>query len=55
MVHYSCRTLGIALFTVSHRRTLWRHHEFVLYFDGRGDYRFERITPEVEDQFANMK
>jgi ATP-binding cassette subfamily D (ALD) protein 3 len=35
-----CRELGITLFTVSHRKSLWRHHEYVLQFDGRGAVEF---------------
>ena len=35
-----CRTLGITLFTVSHRKSLWQYHEYVLRFDGRGKYEY---------------
>jgi len=38
-----CRELGITLFTVSHRKSLWKHHEYVLQFDGRGHYDFKEI------------
>lgn len=38
-----CRTVGITLFTVSHRKSLWTHHEYVLRFDGRGSYEFSKI------------
>lgn len=37
------RELNITLFTVSHRRSLWRFHDYVLQFDGRGEYRFDPI------------
>jgi len=37
------RALGITLFTVSHRKTLWKFHEYVLQFDGRGQYEFRKI------------
>ncbi|KFM62420.1 ATP-binding cassette sub-family D member 3, partial [Stegodyphus mimosarum] len=30
-----CREMGITLFTVSHRKSLWQHHEYTLYMDGR--------------------
>ncbi|XP_065070105.1 ATP-binding cassette sub-family D member 3-like [Rhopilema esculentum] len=36
-----CKEVGITLFTVSHRKSLWRHHEFVLYMNGRGGFQFE--------------
>ena len=38
-----CRQIGITLFTVSHRKTLWQYHEQVLVFDGRGGYKFQQI------------
>ncbi|GLV44493.1 ATP binding cassette subfamily D member 3 [Carabus blaptoides fortunei] len=47
-----CREVGITLFTVSHRRSLWKHHEHVLQFDGHGAYEFKAIEPETE-QFGS--
>lgn len=42
-----CRDIGITLFTVSHRKSLWKWHEFVLQFDGRGEYEFKKIDKDV--------
>lgn len=42
-----CRQAGITLFTVSHRKSLWKYHEYCLYMDGRGSYQFKEITPET--------
>lgn len=39
-----CAELGITLFTVSHRASLWKYHEVLLRFDGRGSYECRRIT-----------
>lgn len=47
-----CRDVGITLLTVSHRKSLWQHHEFVLHLDGRGGYTFEKIDPNTE-QFGS--
>mmetsp|Transcript_18610 Transcript_18610/g.71801 ORF Transcript_18610/g.71801 Transcript_18610/m.71801 type:complete len:656 (-) Transcript_18610:60-2027(-) len=47
-----CRELGITLFTVSHRKSLWKYHEFVLAFDGRGKYTYEEIK-EGTEQFGS--
>ncbi|CAJ0566402.1 unnamed protein product, partial [Mesorhabditis spiculigera] len=43
-----CREKNITLFTVSHRKSLWVHHEYYLYMDGRGNYQFKRIEEGTE-------
>lgn len=47
-----CKQRGITLFTVSHRKSLWTHHEFYLQFDGRGGYEFGPINANTE-QFGS--
>jgi len=42
-IYKRCHSLGITLFTVSHRKSLWEHHDFALSMDGRGSYEFTRI------------
>ncbi|XP_020708602.2 ATP-binding cassette sub-family D member 3 [Athalia rosae] len=44
-----CRGAGITLFTVSHRKSLWKHHEYYLRMDGRGSYEFKPIDQETEE------
>lgn len=44
-----CREIGITLFTVSHRKSLWRHHEYVLAFDGRGNYSYSPIDSHTQE------
>lgn len=44
-----CRKSGITLFTVSHRKSLWKHHDYFLQFDGRGDYEFGPISGAKEE------
>ncbi|KAG7259811.1 hypothetical protein CRUP_038245 [Coryphaenoides rupestris] len=39
--------VGITLFTVSHRKSLWKHHKYYLHMDGRGNYEFKPITEET--------
>uniref|UniRef100_A0A8C7R1H0 ATP-binding cassette sub-family D member 3 n=1 Tax=Oncorhynchus mykiss TaxID=8022 RepID=A0A8C7R1H0_ONCMY len=46
-IYSHCRTVGITLFTVSHRKSLWKHHEYYLHMDGRGSYEFKPITQET--------
>ncbi|TMW58859.1 hypothetical protein Poli38472_007004 [Pythium oligandrum] len=47
-----CREQNITLFTVSHRKSLWKYHEYVLRFDGRGDYQFKKIE-EADEAFGS--
>ncbi|XP_062509989.1 ATP-binding cassette sub-family D member 3-like isoform X2 [Corticium candelabrum] len=49
MIYRRCREMDITLFTVSHRKSLWQHHEFVLQFDGHGAYEFKRIEPGMDE------
>ncbi|KAJ8397566.1 hypothetical protein AAFF_G00438420 [Aldrovandia affinis] len=46
-IYSHCRKVGITLFTVSHRKSLWKHHEYYLHMDGRGKYEFKPITAET--------
>ncbi|CAI8010127.1 ATP-binding cassette sub-family D member 3 [Geodia barretti] len=48
-IYSHCRERGITLFTVSHRKSLWTHHEYVLQFDGRGAYEFKAIDADTEE------
>ncbi|XP_026474668.1 ATP-binding cassette sub-family D member 3-like [Ctenocephalides felis] len=44
-----CRQVGITLFTVSHRKSLWKYHDHVLQFDGQGNYTFGPIESDTEE------
>uniref|UniRef100_A0A8C0PYJ0 ATP binding cassette subfamily D member 3 n=1 Tax=Canis lupus familiaris TaxID=9615 RepID=A0A8C0PYJ0_CANLF len=46
-IYSHCRKVGITLFTVSHRKSLWKHHEYYLHMDGRGSYEFKQITEDT--------
>jgi ATP-binding cassette subfamily D (ALD) protein 3 len=43
-----CKEIGCTLFTISHRKTLWRFHEYVLRFDGKGGYEFFHLDSSYE-------
>lgn len=47
-----CRKSGITLFTVSHRKSLWKHHDYYLKFDGRGAYEYGPIG-DAKDEFGS--
>ncbi|KAK7022846.1 ATP-binding cassette sub- D member 3 [Halocaridina rubra] len=44
-----CRKVGITLFTVSHRKSLWKHHEYYLQMDGRGSFEFKPILADTQE------
>ncbi|XP_038048364.1 ATP-binding cassette sub-family D member 3-like isoform X2 [Patiria miniata] len=46
-IYSHAREVGITLFTVSHRKSLWKHHEYYLMFDGRGAYEYKPIDKET--------
>ncbi|KAK2150705.1 hypothetical protein LSH36_394g02081 [Paralvinella palmiformis] len=46
-MYQHCRSVGITLFTVSHRKSLWKHHEYYLHMDGRGSFEFKPITKDT--------
>ncbi|ETV69807.1 hypothetical protein, variant [Aphanomyces astaci] len=43
LMYSYCKKQNITLFTVSHRQSLWKYHDYVLQFDGRGAYSFREI------------
>ena len=40
------REKGITLFTISHRASLFKFHEYMLIFDGEGGWSFETIDKD---------
>jgi len=44
-----CRQVDITLFTVSHRKSLWKHHDFYLHLDGQGSYEFKPIDVNTSE------
>ncbi|XP_047123328.1 ATP-binding cassette sub-family D member 3 isoform X1 [Hydra vulgaris] len=48
-IYAHCREVGITLFTVSHRKSLWKYHEYVLYMDGKGGYKYNPIDENVTE------
>ena len=53
------KRLGITLMTVSHRRSLWRYHGWILQFDGVGGYVFTELDAErrlvLEDEKEELE
>uniref|UniRef100_A0A0N5BC22 ATP-binding cassette sub-family D member 3 n=1 Tax=Strongyloides papillosus TaxID=174720 RepID=A0A0N5BC22_STREA len=47
-----CREMNITLFTVSHRKSLWKYHDYYLQMDGRGNYEYKKIDDNSE-QFGS--
>ncbi|KAI1316372.1 ATP-binding cassette sub- D member 3 [Mortierella claussenii] len=52
IMYEHARQSGITLFTVSHRPSLIRYHEYLLRFDGEGNYQFRKLGKEDVQQTA---
>lgn len=46
IMYEHAQKVGITLFTVSHRPSLIRYHEYLLRFDGEGHYQFRQLGQE---------
>ncbi len=46
IMYDTAKALGITLMTVSHRKSLWKYHNFILQFDGQGKYVFTKLDAE---------
>lgn len=46
ILYSKARELGITLFTISHRASLFKFHDYYLKFDGQGGYTFEKLKKE---------
>ena len=45
-MYETAKQLGVTLMTVSHRRSLWQYHGWILQFDGQGGYVFGKLDAE---------
>lgn len=52
LYQYAQSTLGITLFTVSHRPSLFKFHEYLLRFDGNGGYEFVKLDLHPDNSAA---
>jgi ATP-binding cassette subfamily D (ALD) protein 3 len=43
-LYNKAKSLQITLFTVSHRSSLFKHHEFMITFDGNGSYEIKNLV-----------
>jgi ATP-binding cassette subfamily D (ALD) long-chain fatty acid import protein len=46
IMYDTAKALGITLMTVSHRKSLWKYHNFILQFDAQGNYVFTKLDAE---------
>jgi ATP-binding cassette subfamily D (ALD) protein 3 len=44
------KEIGVSLFTISHRPSLFKYHDFYLKFDGEGNYEYIDLRKEPEEQ-----
>ena len=48
LMYTYAKELGITLFTVSHRTSLFKYHDYLLKFDGEGGYDFRKLEHDDE-------
>jgi len=52
MYNYAKR-VGITLFTVSHRPSLYKYHDYLIRFDGEGNYQFTKLVQDdISEAFS---
>ena len=42
ILYSTAREKNITIFSVSHRKSVWKYHEFIFKFDGRGGSSFDK-------------
>jgi len=52
-LYNNAKKLGITLFTVSHRHTIFEYHDFILTFNGEGDWKFEKFIRDEKPPATN--
>ena len=55
LVYKHAQDLGISLVSVAHRSSLWHFHEFILKFDGKGNYYFGPLDAERRLKFEEER
>jgi ATP-binding cassette subfamily D (ALD) protein 3 len=50
VLYRECKNLGITMFTISQRSSLFVFHDYILKFDGDKDWTFEEIIHDEENQ-----
>lgn len=54
-LYETCAELGISLITIAHRRSVWKYHNYILYFDGCGSYMFSPLRVEMDGAVLVLK
>jgi ATP-binding cassette subfamily D (ALD) long-chain fatty acid import protein len=55
VMYDEAKRLGITLMTVSHRKSLWRYHGWILQFDGQGGHVFAKLDAEKRLKLEDEK
>ncbi|CAF1131086.1 unnamed protein product, partial [Brachionus calyciflorus] len=48
--HTAISDYKITLLTIAHRYTLWQYHNYILQFDGTGNWKFEELNNNLENR-----
>jgi ATP-binding cassette subfamily D (ALD) protein 3 len=53
-LYQKCRKLNITMFTISQRESLYEFHNYVLKFDGDGNWTYEKIIHDQEYDYRQI-
>ncbi|KAI7181673.1 hypothetical protein KC324_g8545, partial [Hortaea werneckii] len=55
LIYDEAKRLDITLMTVSHRRSLWKYHGWILQFDGQGGHVFTQLDADKRLKLEDEK
>lgn len=55
LLYNKCKEFNITLFTISHRTSLYKFHDFVLQFDGDGGWDFYKLQEFLDKEEIDIK
>lgn len=53
-LYKKCQDLGITMFTISQRESLYEFHNYVLQFDGQGNWQYEKVIHKKEYDYRQI-
>lgn len=55
VLYQECRNMGITMFTISQRSSLFAYHDYLLKFDGDKDWTFEEVVHDEKPEVKSVQ